>query len=169
MEDQKIKHEWFGKYIYLFFSRLGLSFIRFKEIPLSIVADLLRVRFSSSMRTLLASERTKWIFVIGLVAIGAGFTAKNVISYPTECLPEKGLELTQLIRPLVWNAKITITLGLGIAAIGLLYPYLKQIGLGQLPGDIIVKGEHSTFYFPVVICIAISLLVSILLNLFRSS
>jgi len=53
------------------------------------------------MRNLLASERTKWIFVIGLLAIGAGFTAKNVISYPTECLPEKGLELTQLIRPLV--------------------------------------------------------------------
>ena len=65
------------------------------------------LRLSSSMRNLLASERSKWIFVIGVVAIGAGFTAKNVISYPTECLPEKALELTQLIRPLVWNAKIT--------------------------------------------------------------
>ncbi len=64
--------------------------------------------------------------------------------------------------------KLLITLGLGIAAIGLLYPYLKQIGLGQLPGDIILKGENSTFYFPVVSCIAISLIVSILLNLFRS-
>ena len=53
------------------------------------------------MRNLLASERSKWIFVIGVVAIGAGFTAKNVISYPTEWLPEKALELTQLIRPLV--------------------------------------------------------------------
>tara|TARA_Y100001968_G_scaffold305514_1_gene321428 strand:- start:269 stop:373 length:105 start_codon:yes stop_codon:yes gene_type:complete len=29
------------------------------------------------------------MFIIGLVAIGAGFTAKNVISYPTECtIPE---------------------------------------------------------------------------------
>ena len=46
--------------------------------------------------------------------------------------------------------KLLITLGLGIAAIGVLYPYLKQIGLGQLPGDIILKGENSTFYFPVV-------------------
>ena len=53
------------------------------------------------MRNLLASERAKWIFVIGVLAIGEGFTAKNVISYPTECLPEKALELTQLIRPLV--------------------------------------------------------------------
>ncbi len=65
--------------------------------------------------------------------------------------------------------KLLITLGLGIAAIGALYPYLRQLGLGQLPGDIILKGENSTFYFPVVSCIAISFLVSVLLNLFRSS
>ena len=38
---------------------------------------------------LLSSERTKWIFVIGIVAIGAGFTARNVISYPTECIKEE--------------------------------------------------------------------------------
>ena len=65
--------------------------------------------------------------------------------------------------------KLLITLGLGIAAIGLLYPYLRQLGLGKLPGDIILKGENSTFYFPIVSCIAISLIVSFLLNLFRSS
>ncbi len=63
--------------------------------------------------------------------------------------------------------KMLITLGLGITAIGLLYPYLKQLGLGQLPGDIILRGENSTFYFPLVSCIAISLFVSVLLNLFR--
>ncbi len=38
---------------------------------------------------LVSSERSKWIFVIGVVAIGAGFTAKNVISYPTECMSEE--------------------------------------------------------------------------------
>ena len=38
---------------------------------------------------LISSERSKWIFVIGVVAIGAGFTAKNVISYPTECMGEE--------------------------------------------------------------------------------
>ena len=65
--------------------------------------------------------------------------------------------------------KLLIPLGLGIAAIGVLYPYLRQFGLGQLPGDMILKGENSTFYFPVVSCIVISLLVSVLLNLFRSS
>ncbi len=38
---------------------------------------------------LISSERSKWIFVIGVIAIGAGFTAKNVISYPTECMTEE--------------------------------------------------------------------------------
>ena len=38
---------------------------------------------------LMSSERSKWIFVISVVAIGAGFTAKNVISYPTECMREE--------------------------------------------------------------------------------
>ena len=41
------------------------------------------------MNRLVSSERSKWIFVIGLVAIGTGFTAKNVISYPTECMSEE--------------------------------------------------------------------------------
>ncbi len=41
------------------------------------------------MKNLLCSERSKWILVIGVIAIGAGFTAKNVISYPTECMREE--------------------------------------------------------------------------------
>ena len=38
---------------------------------------------------LISSERSKWIFVIGVVAIGAGFIAKGVISYPTESMSEE--------------------------------------------------------------------------------
>jgi len=38
---------------------------------------------------LISSERSNWFFVSGVVAIGAGFTAKNVISYPTECMNEE--------------------------------------------------------------------------------
>ncbi len=61
--------------------------------------------------------------------------------------------------------KLLITLGLGIAAIGILYPYLKDLGLGQLPGDIVMRGENSTFYFPIVSCIVVSLMVSVFINL----
>ena len=41
------------------------------------------------IKRLISSERSKWIFVIGVVAIGAGFAAKNVIFYPTECMNEE--------------------------------------------------------------------------------
>ena len=65
--------------------------------------------------------------------------------------------------------RTVIIFGLLITSLGLIYPYLKQIGLGQLPGDIIFKGENTTFYFPIVSCIIISLIASILLSLFLSS
>ncbi|WP_320667915.1 hypothetical protein [Prochlorococcus sp. MIT 1307] len=39
------------------------------------------------MNRLLSNQRSKWLLVIGLAVIGAGITAKNVISYPTECVP----------------------------------------------------------------------------------
>ncbi|WP_202797410.1 DUF2905 domain-containing protein [Chthoniobacter flavus] len=40
-------------------------------------------------------------------------------------------------------------------------------GLGQLPGDIFVKKGNSTFYFPIVTCIIISLVLTLLSWLFR--
>jgi len=39
--------------------------------------------------------------------------------------------------------------------------------LGRLPGDIRIERGHSAFYFPIVTCIIISLVVSVLLFLFR--
>ena len=46
---------------------------------------------------LISSVRSRWIFVLGMVAISAGFTAKNVISYPTECMI--GEVAQDLVRP----------------------------------------------------------------------
>lgn len=39
--------------------------------------------------------------------------------------------------------------------------------LGRLPGDIRIERGHSAFYFPIVTCIIISIVVSLLLSLFR--
>jgi hypothetical protein len=39
--------------------------------------------------------------------------------------------------------------------------------LGRLPGDIRIERAHSAFYFPIVTCVLISLLVSLLVSLFR--
>ena len=63
--------------------------------------------------------------------------------------------------------KILIILGIVILVIGLLYPYIKKIGLGQLPGDVIFKSGNSTFLFPVVTCILISVVLTIIFNLFK--
>ena len=63
--------------------------------------------------------------------------------------------------------KILIILGIVILVIGLLYPYIKKIGLGQLPGDVIFKSGNSTFLFPVVTCIIVSVVLTIIFNLFK--
>ncbi len=64
--------------------------------------------------------------------------------------------------------KLLIMLGLGAILIGLVIIALsKFISLGNLPGDIIIKGENGGgFYFPVVSCIVISVVMSIIMNLF---
>lgn len=64
--------------------------------------------------------------------------------------------------------KLLIVLGLGTVLLGLVVMALsKFVSLGHLPGDIFIKGEHGSFYFPIVSCIVLSVVVSILLNLFR--
>ncbi len=37
------------------------------------------------------------------------------------------------------------------------------VRLGRLPGDIVHRGEHTTFYFPIVTCLLLSLILSLLL------
>ena len=64
--------------------------------------------------------------------------------------------------------KILIIIGIIILALGLLYPFLKKIGLGQLPGDIIYKSDNSTFFFPIDTCIIIiSIVLTVIFNLFK--
>jgi hypothetical protein len=52
-------------------------------------------------------------------------------------------------------ARFLIVLGLAILVIGLLWPYLSQIGLGRLPGDIVIERENVTFYFPLMTCLLV--------------
>ena len=58
-------------------------------------------------------------------------------------------------------ARFLIVLGLAILLIGLLWPYLSQIGLGRLPGDIVIERENMTFYFPLMTCLLLSVLFSL--------
>jgi hypothetical protein len=60
-------------------------------------------------------------------------------------------------------ARTLIVLGLALLLAGLLWPYLGQIGLGRLPGDIIVERKNVTFYFPLMTCLLVSVLLSLVL------
>jgi hypothetical protein len=62
--------------------------------------------------------------------------------------------------------RLLIGLGLLILVIGLLWPVLGKIGLGRLPGDIVVEREGGSFYFPIVTCLIISAVFSLVLWLF---
>ena len=63
--------------------------------------------------------------------------------------------------------KILIGVGLIILGIGLFYPYFKKLGLGHLPGDIFWRGENSSFYFPIVTCIIVSVVLTLIINFFK--
>jgi hypothetical protein len=58
-------------------------------------------------------------------------------------------------------ARFLIVLGLIILAIGLLWPVLSRIGLGRLPGDIVIERDNVTFHFPLMTCLLLSLAFSL--------
>ena len=58
--------------------------------------------------------------------------------------------------------RLLILIGLILVAAGLLWPYLSRLGLGNLPGDIAIRGEHGGFYFPIVTCILVSLVLTLI-------
>jgi hypothetical protein len=60
-----------------------------------------------------------------------------------------------------------IVAGLALLVAGLAWPWLRKLPLGRLPGDIHVVREGFSFHFPIVTCLAISVVLSILLWLFR--
>jgi hypothetical protein len=50
-----------------------------------------------------------------------------------------------------------------LIAAGLLWPVLQKLGLGRLPGDIVIERENSRFYFPIVTSLIISVVLSLIL------
>ncbi len=63
-------------------------------------------------------------------------------------------------------AKLFLTLGVIFILVGLLYPYLSNLGLGRLPGDIIIERKNFNFYFPITTSIIISIILGILFKVF---
>jgi hypothetical protein len=53
-----------------------------------------------------------------------------------------------------------IIIGLVIVAAGILWPWLSRLGLGRLPGDIVIERESFTFYAPITTGLLISVVLS---------
>lgn len=63
-------------------------------------------------------------------------------------------------------SKILIVTGLILVIFGLVLKF-RFLGLGQLPGDILIKKGNFTFYFPIITCLLISLIITLLFLIFR--
>ncbi len=64
------------------------------------------------------------------------------------------------------TAKMIIILGIVLVVIGLLLLFAQKIPfLGKLPGDILIRKEHFTFYFPLATSIILSIVISLILYL----
>ncbi len=56
-----------------------------------------------------------------------------------------------------------VTIGLALVIVGLLWPWLSKLGLGRLPGDIVIERGNVQIYFPIVTCIVVSVVLSFVL------
>ena len=70
--------------------------------------------------------------------------------------------------PLGGLGRVLLLFGLVLLGLGLLFVLGEKIPwIGRLPGDIRIKGEKFGFYFPIMTCIIISLLLTLFVSLFR--
>jgi hypothetical protein len=64
--------------------------------------------------------------------------------------------------------KLLVLLGTIVVILGLiLWSGFAPKWLGRLPGDIRIEREHGAFYFPIVTCIIISIVLSLIFSIFR--
>jgi hypothetical protein len=68
--------------------------------------------------------------------------------------------MTELGKMLVVFGAILVVLGLVVVGLG-----RTHLPLGHLPGDIYYRGKHGTFYFPLMTCILLSVIVYAILYL----
>jgi Protein of unknown function (DUF2905) len=79
--------------------------------------------------------------------------------------PRNSRNLLCVVREL---GKFVVVLGVIITLVGLvMWGGFAPKWLGRLPGDIRIERGHSAFYFPIVTCIILSIVLSLLLSIFR--
>lgn len=60
-------------------------------------------------------------------------------------------------------ARWLIIVGFTLVVVGVLWPWLSRLGLGRLPGDIMIERGPVRFYFPIVTSLIVSIVISLIL------
>jgi hypothetical protein len=60
-------------------------------------------------------------------------------------------------------SRLLIIFGLALVALGLVWPVIDKIGLGRLPGDIVIERDNFRIYIPLATSLLVSVVLSILL------
>ena len=64
-------------------------------------------------------------------------------------------------------ARVLIIFGIVLVAVGLLWPVIGRLGLGRLPGDIVIEREGFRLYVPITTSLLISAVLTLGFWLFR--
>jgi hypothetical protein len=60
-------------------------------------------------------------------------------------------------------ARWLIGIGVALVIAGLIWPWIQKLGLGRLPGDIVIERENTRIYIPIVTSIVLSVVLSLIL------
>ena len=63
--------------------------------------------------------------------------------------------------------RVLIAIGAVFLLVGLVWPWLSRFGLGRLPGDIHIETDHGVLFIPIMICLIISVVLSLVIWLIR--
>jgi Protein of unknown function (DUF2905) len=61
--------------------------------------------------------------------------------------------------------RLLLVVGIAVAAVGGFLALGGRLPFGRLPGDISIQGQNSGFFFPIVSCIVLSLVLTVVLNI----
>jgi hypothetical protein len=59
--------------------------------------------------------------------------------------------------------RLLIILGIVLVVLGMLWPLIARLGLGRLPGDIVIERENFRLYIPIMTSLIVSIVLSVIL------
>jgi hypothetical protein len=63
--------------------------------------------------------------------------------------------------------RLLIAIGVALVLAGVFWPWLKQLPLGRLPGDLVFQVGGCRVYLPITTMVLLSIVLTVLLRLFR--